>query len=176
MELEGNRIILRNWRIPEDVTDALEFYSDPEVSRYVDRNFLTDPKEVELRLSHYLRHFDEHGFTAWAVVEKATKRLIGACGLVTYNPWKEPELGYIFARKAWGQGYASEAADLSIEYGFSRLRLPRIIASPPHKDNVASIKILEKLGFRILAETRDQTTKEILSLTNPKVYRIRTKQ
>jgi len=54
-------------------------------------------------------------------------------------------LGYWFGREYWGQGYATEAVRTVIEY-VSRPGIPEIYAAP-HRDNIASIRVLEKCGF-----------------------------
>lgn len=58
----------------------------------------------------------------------------------------EIDLGYRFMKKAWGKGYATEAAYACIKYGFEKLNLNHIVgrAMP---DNVGSLKVLEKCGM-----------------------------
>jgi [ribosomal protein S5]-alanine N-acetyltransferase len=164
--IEGKRLLLRHWKLPEDVAAAHEFYSDPEVSRYIDQNFLTEMNEVEGRLRHYIQHQTEYGFSAWAVVEKQSGKVIGIAGLVTYNEHKEPELGYIISRMAWGKGFATEAARLCLEVGFGQLNLDRIIAIPPHGNNGASRKVLEKVGFRLIPEKKLSNEKQLYVIRN----------
>jgi RimJ/RimL family protein N-acetyltransferase len=62
------------------------------------------------------------------------------------NP-RQAYLGYTLARSAWGQGYASEAARKLLDYLFRVLNLHRVIADCD-VDNAASIRLLERLGFR----------------------------
>ena len=69
-----------------------------------------------------------------------------------YRPERdEVDLGYRFIKAAWGKGYASEAAMASINYGFEKLGLRRIVgrAMP---GNIASLKVLEKCGMRFIRE------------------------
>jgi [ribosomal protein S5]-alanine N-acetyltransferase len=65
----------------------------------------------------------------------------------------EDELGYIFHRDVWSQGYATEAAGLLLLFGFNRLRLRRIAATC-HPDNIASARVLEKIGMQREARLR----------------------
>ena len=58
----------------------------------------------------------------------------------------EVELGYDIARKHWGKGYATEAGAACLRYGFKEAELDRII-SLTHPENIASQRVLEKLGF-----------------------------
>jgi hypothetical protein len=58
------------------------------------------------------------------------------------------EIGYVLARDAWGKGYASEAADLVIKFGFDELKLHKISATC-EPFNFASAKVLQKAGLVI---------------------------
>jgi RimJ/RimL family protein N-acetyltransferase len=60
-------------------------------------------------------------------------------------------LGYRLCLKHWGHGYAAEAATAVLRYGFRDLNLAKIIAFAVPQ-NKASLKILEKLGFRYLRD------------------------
>lgn len=78
------------------------------------------------------------------VIESASGRVVGSCGLGENDG--EPEIGYWFAREAWGRGYATEAARGVLEIakllGFRRLTAGHMA------DNPTSGRVLRKLGFR----------------------------
>jgi RimJ/RimL family protein N-acetyltransferase len=57
------------------------------------------------------------------------------------------DIGYVIRRAAWGHGYATEAARLVIAFGFEQLGLHRIGATCA-PENLASVRVLEKLGMR----------------------------
>ncbi len=59
------------------------------------------------------------------------------------KPWR----GYCFARPAWGQGFATEAARLILDFGFETLGIHRVRAGCD-SENAASLRVLEKLGMR----------------------------
>lgn len=59
----------------------------------------------------------------------------------------EVDLGYRFMSQYWGKGYATEANAASLELGFKTLHLKKIIAMVMPL-NTASIRVLEKLGFK----------------------------
>ena len=63
----------------------------------------------------------------------------------------EIDLGYRLLKKAWGKGYATEAAYACIKYGFEKLNLPRIIGRAMPQ-NTGSIRVLEKCDMRYLGE------------------------
>jgi len=70
-------------------------------------------------------------------------------GWVSLTPLEDTgriQLAYRLVHDAWGHGYATEAAGAMLNYGFTRLELPEIVAVV-WPDNVASVRVLEKLGF-----------------------------
>lgn len=88
----------------------------------------------------------ENGFCRWAVLSKENQEIIGSCGFARPHGTKEIELGYLFARKFWGRGFATEAAKACLRYGFEQLKFDEIIALTD-LENAASQKVLEKIGF-----------------------------
>jgi hypothetical protein len=94
------------------------------------------------------------GFGMWAVLEKATCDVIGYVGLSRFpnrcGP-NEAELGFRLACPYWGRGYATEAAMAARDYALHRLLLPRLIAMID-PDNVASVRVAEKIGMTLESE------------------------
>jgi ribosomal-protein-alanine N-acetyltransferase len=83
-----------------------------------------------------------------AIVLKTGGRLIGGCRIEIRSPaHRSGDLGYVLARHAWGQGYATEATRALLEFGFERLALHRIWAMCD-VENHASARVLEKIGMR----------------------------
>jgi RimJ/RimL family protein N-acetyltransferase len=64
----------------------------------------------------------------------------------------EIDLGYRFMKKHWGKGYATEAAQHTLNYGLQELLLKEITACA-HVENLASLKVLEKIGMRYVSES-----------------------
>jgi ribosomal-protein-alanine N-acetyltransferase len=60
---------------------------------------------------------------------------------------RKAEIGYRIDRQYWGMGYATEAADRVLEFGFDRLQMKRIFAHVMF-ENVGSVRELEKIGMR----------------------------
>ena len=74
--------------------------------------------------------------------------LIGLVGY-TLSPDGSAELGYWIGKPWWGRGFATEAADAVVRYGFRVARLPRMTCCH-FIDNAASARVIEKLGFRCI--------------------------
>jgi ribosomal-protein-alanine N-acetyltransferase len=61
----------------------------------------------------------------------------------------EVEVDFILGTKFWGQGFATEAGQASLQYGFENLDID-IIVGIVHTDNAASQRVLEKIGMRFM--------------------------
>ena len=84
-------------------------------------------------LDRQIARYRAWGFGLWAVVLKETDEMIGQCGL-TVQPWKDTEvleIGYLFERRHWHKGYATEAARACKEYAFSVLKASFVLFDYP---------------------------------------------
>ena len=80
-------------------------------------------EEVQAWLERQWMRYETLGYGLWAVVLKDTGEVIGQCGL-TMQPWKDEqvlEIGYLFNRAYWHNGYATEAAQACKQYAFDVL-------------------------------------------------------
>ena len=91
-------------------------------------------------------NYRRDGYGRWTVIEKATDKVIGWCGLKNH-PGEYVDLGYRFLQEFWNQGYATEAALACIAYGFDVLKLDKIVGRTAAL-NDASIRVLEKIGMQ----------------------------
>ena len=88
-----------------------------------------------------------------ATIFKPDDRYIGYCGIYPHFGPSGPidgeaALGFTFAREYWGRGLATEAGQAFVVFGFGELHLARIVATV-QVGNAASVRVLEKLGFRL---------------------------
>ncbi|MEM7098996.1 MAG: GNAT family N-acetyltransferase [Pseudomonadota bacterium] len=141
MQLETDRLLIRYFR-DEDLSRYAPIAKDPEVMK-----FLGGP-QTDKEIEHYVNEMVElskQGLGRFVVTLKDTEELIGFCG---YRPaGAYVDFGYRYARHTWGQGFGLEAALAVREYGVTVLALDNIEAGAA-TENIASIKILEQLGFR----------------------------
>ena len=111
-------------------------------------------RDVALRtVSYFIEHWEQHGFGVWAVEDKASGTLIGQCGLNTLEEAPEVEVLYLFDRSYWGRGLATEAAQAAVNIGFDHVGLQRIVGLT-HPDNIASQRVLQKIGLRFIKRSR----------------------
>lgn len=143
--METERLLLRTWE-SGDVSSAFAIWGDAEVMRYVDEPF-GDLDSARRALARATEAQERHGVSLWAVVEKASGEIVGACGFHFEAEGPELELAYHFKRRYWGQGLATEAAHACVLYAAEILRATKIIAGVK-TGNTASLRVLEKVGFK----------------------------
>ena len=143
--LQTPRLQLRPFSIA-DAPDFFQLNEDPEVIRYTGDRAFRDLKEARHFLQNY-DHYQKYGYGRWAVIRRSDGAYLGWCGL-KYSPnLKETDIGFRFFRSYWGQGYATEAAKVSLDYGLKDLGCPFIVGRA-QKANSASIRVLEKIGMQ----------------------------
>ena len=91
--------------------------------------------------------FKEQAFGLWGAWSSASPSLIGFGGLWPFRDPPDLELLYGVTERFWGQGYAAEVAQAVMTYCFDSLHMPVVRASTDAA-NTASVRVLEKLGFR----------------------------
>ena len=101
-------------------------------------------------------HWDEHAFGPLAVEDKETGRLIGRTGPAYHAVWPDdPEVGWWIAPELHGRGLATEAGAASRDWTLNELGFARVV-SIALEANVASRRVMEKLGFRLHAKVPSQ--------------------
>jgi [ribosomal protein S5]-alanine N-acetyltransferase len=146
-ELTTPRLGLRALQA-DDAAALLEVLGDQQVTRYHSMPTLTSLDEARDALARVAERFQAGEMIRWAIQPRTQRRLIGTIGLLhLVAEHHRGELGYELARRWWGQGLMPEAAAAVVDYGFTALRLHRIEAGVL-VGNDASVRVLEKLGFR----------------------------
>ena len=140
--IETNRLIIRQF-MPSDYIDLYEYLSDPVTYIYEPGKPLNLDETKELVIQR------STSTDFMAVILKSRTKLIGHLYFkqiepIENNTW---ELGYIFSPKYQRKGYASEAAAALVNYAFAQNHIHRIMARC-NPENLASWKLLEKIGFK----------------------------
>jgi ribosomal-protein-alanine N-acetyltransferase len=153
LDIATARTVLRPLE-PRHADELFEYASDPEVAKMMSWNAHVDRTEtaeyVERCIADRLRQTD----IVWAIEHDG--KAIGTVGFGgikwTFRAWRidRAELGYWIGRPFWRQGLVSEVAHAAAAWGFDTLRLHKITIGCID-GNVASQRIIEKLGFRFLS-------------------------
>ena len=145
--LETSRLRLRPF-VDTDADALFALHRDAHVLRYWDSPPWTDPARAK-RFLATCRQMADEGTGARLAMERASDgAFLGWCGLSRWNPdFRSASLGYVLVEGAWGQGYATEGAGALLQWAFETLDLNRVQAETDTR-NLASARVLEKLGFR----------------------------
>jgi ribosomal-protein-alanine N-acetyltransferase len=142
--LETERLYLRRMTV-EDAENAYLLNLDPEVIQYTGDDSFESIEAARQFLTSY-RHYDEYDFGRWAVIAKENDEFLGWCGLKFTPERNEYDIGFRFFKKHWNKGFATEAAQASINLGFNHYKLTTIVGRA-RKENIGSIRVLEKIGL-----------------------------
>ena len=148
-ELVTDRLHLRQFR-PGDFEEHAAICADPEVMRFIRAGALSR-SDAWWQLARYMGHWPLRGYGLWAVVERATDRLVGHLGFLDPEGGHGFEMGWALARGAWGKGYALEGTRAALGYAFTTLQRNHVSCIIRH-ENARSIRLAERLGARLERE------------------------
>ncbi len=148
--LETGRLILDTWQ-SSDWTALRPIATDVEVMRYITGGAPWSDEQIQLFVERQVKLYSERKFCRWKLRAKPGLEMIGFCGLGFWQDAQEPEIGWWLARRYWGRGLATEAAQIALHDAFERLEFNRII-SVARTTNEASKRIMEKLGLKLESE------------------------
>ena len=146
-ELRTERLLLRGW-LRGDRAAFAALNADPEVMRHFPSVLSTAASN---RMVEAIVHgWQEHGYGLWAVERAADGAFLGFTGLSTPSfdaPFMPTvEVGWRLARAAWGHGYATEAAEAALAFGFEAMGLEEIVSFTVPA-NERSRGVMERLGM-----------------------------
>ena len=133
---------------PDDVPALFAIFGDADVCRYWSRPPLADLAAAAALHEEIAQHFAARTLFQWGIAERATDAIVGTCTLAALS-WehRRADVGYALARAVWGRGYLKEALPVLLDHAFGALALHRIEADVDPR-NTASIRLLERMGFR----------------------------
>ena len=144
---ESKRLGFRNWHI-EDLDEFAKLNADLDVMEFFPKP-LTKSETLDF-INRLQKHYDDKGYTYFAVEILETGELIGFIGLA-YQEYKTEftpatDIGWRLKTSAWGKGYATEGAKRCLDYTFNELQLTTIISVFTEK-NTKSENIMKKIGM-----------------------------
>ncbi|MET3848375.1 GNAT family N-acetyltransferase [Paenibacillus sp. OAE614] len=145
--LSTDQLILRQMG-REDVPLLQQIFADPVAMKYYPST--KDNQETLEWIEWNLRNYEECGVGLWIVENRINGDFLGQCGIVPQivEGVREMEIGYLFARRVWGNGYATEAATACKYYGFEQMKLRKIV-SLPDANNHPSARVAERIGMTL---------------------------
>ncbi|GLC87245.1 GNAT family N-acetyltransferase [Lysinibacillus piscis] len=141
MNIQTPRLLIRTFQ-EEDWRDVYTYTSNEQVMTYIPEGRFSQEqakKFVVENREEQAKHFP--------VILRENHTLIGHLAFHPYFGQHTYEIGWVFHPDYYGNGYASEAAEAMLAYGFEALKLHRIIATC-QPENIASYRIMEKIGMR----------------------------
>jgi len=147
---ESPRLLLRQFT-EEDAPLIFQLNSDPEVIKYVHELLLTSEDQARKIIVDVIMPQYKNNLGRWAIHLKENNQFLGWCGLKYRPELDETDLGYRLKKSTWGKGYATEAAKHTLDHGLNKLNLP-VITAHAHVENIASIRVLEKIAMHFTRE------------------------
>lgn len=147
-QMETERLYLREMT-QSDYPALCRIMQDEQVMYAYEGAF--DKNEVQAWLEKQFSRYQSLGFGLWAAVLKENGQMVGQCGL-TMQDWKGRqvlEIGYLFQKVFWHQGYATEAAQACKAYAFEVLKAPEVF-SIIRDTNIPSQKVAKRNGMKIV--------------------------
>ena len=145
--LETDRLTLREYTT-DDAPFLFRLVNDPAWLRHIgDRKVYTLQDAEQYLLNGSIKSYHDHGFGFWKVENKETGEAMGSAGLAKRDYLEDIDLGFAFLPEYRTQGYGLEAATHIIDFAKNNLGLKNLVAITA-QDNIPSINLLAKLGFR----------------------------
>jgi RimJ/RimL family protein N-acetyltransferase len=123
---------------------------DWDCIKYTGDKAFENLEEAEHLIKNY-GHYQKYGFGRWTVLDKISGEFLGWCGLKYDQNLDETDIGFRFFEEHWNKGLATESAKACINFGFENLNLKSIVGRAM-SENIASIKVLEKIGLKFERE------------------------
>jgi RimJ/RimL family protein N-acetyltransferase len=152
--IRTERLLIRPFQ-PGDLAGYFARRNDPDVARYQDWELPYPMARAEKVVSAVVAMDGPENDKWWMAVvcDPATGEVLGDVGTKLSWQGRSAEVGYTFAKKHWGRGYASEAVGALVAYLFDELDVTRVFGML-HPDNPASAMVLERTGFLFEGETK----------------------
>ena len=148
MLMQTPRLAIRHLG-PGDEPFILELLNDPAFLRNIgDRNVRNLEDAAAYIANGPAASYEKHGFGLFHVGLKDSDLSIGICGLLKRESLPDVDIGFAYLERYRGRGYALEAAQAVMNFGWNVVGLTRIIAITA-PNNEASMRLLGKLGMTL---------------------------
>ena len=152
MRLETERLVLREWRETDKALYA-EVIGDPIVRRFFPS--IGTPADAASGIDRAIHRLADLGFSFLALERKLDGRFLGMLGMAPFSDVvrfaipgaPKVEIGWQLGKEFWGNGYAPEGARAMLDFAWSNLALPEVVAIT-YEGNLPSQRVMEKIGMQ----------------------------
>ncbi len=153
-QLESKRLLFKEI-LMSNAMDLYSIRSDEEVMEFMDIPKLESLEEAQEQVKCLSNSFSEGKSIRWGIIEKSSNNFIGYYGYWRLVPEHcRGEIGYALLPQFWNKGYMSETLNVLLNFGFESIKLHSIEANV-NPQNIRSIRLLEKIGFKKEAYFRE---------------------
>ena len=145
---QTERCIIREMT-EEDLDAVYQVYAAPSITRYMEGLYEDREKELEYTRSYIQHAYTFWGYGTWVIVKKSDNKIIGRVGFNLRDGYEEVELGFVIMEEEQKKGYAFECCEAVMKIGKEEYFFEAVQALVK-EENVDSIKLCYKLGFRLV--------------------------
>lgn len=147
MNIETDRIVIRDFTM-NDINDMQDILGDAETMKNC------EPAYTIEKTADFLQKFCIEKKGAVAAIHKDTTKVIG---YILFNELEKGvyEIGWIFNRNFWRQGFAYDSCKAVIDYAFDKMNAHKVFAETI--DGIKSVNLMKKLGMKQEGIRRSQT-------------------
>ncbi|AEV99579.1 GNAT family N-acetyltransferase [Niastella koreensis] len=155
--LTTERLTLRQ-PVINDEQEIFTLRSDSEINKYLDRQISNTIEDARNFINKVNENTNKNNSIYWAITLGNTNKLVGTVCLFGFSAENDKcEIGYELLTNFQGKGIMKEAVEKVIDYAFNTIKLEKIEALS-HRDNMHSIKLLEKCSFKTSDEPAEPDT------------------
>jgi RimJ/RimL family protein N-acetyltransferase len=169
--VETERLILRQFNV-DDAEFIYKLLNSPGWLKYIGDRNVKSVDDAEAYLSNGpIKSYQTNGYGLSMVSLKEDGTCIGACGLLKRDFLDHPDIGFAFLSEYMNMGFGFESAKATLDYAKKDLKINQVFAfTVPH--NIASIRLLEKLGFHFEKKfTMPEEVEELLLFNNEMIIK-----
>ena len=154
--------------VDSDLDLILKLRTNSQVQQHHPDGVFTHEKALAY-FTELKNHYEKYGFSYLPLFEKSTDKFVGICGLMFFDSVKENfeegevELGYALMPQFWRKGLATLLTKGFVEWGLKNLPIEKIIVVC-NPQNIASIKVVEKIGGEYVRETVNPRVGDVVAL------------
>jgi RimJ/RimL family protein N-acetyltransferase len=163
--LETERLRLREFTV-DDTKFIIELLNSPGWIQFIgDRNVRTEDEATQYLQNGPLKSYQQNGFGLSLVETKEDRNAIGMCGIIKRDNMENPDIGFALLPRFCDKGYAFEITSATLSYAIYELGIPKV-AAITLAGNLRSIRLLGKMGFKLIKTINSDNNEELLLYSN----------